>query len=178
MSSPHGRLETALERILIAKPVLTARQRVAYDLYAGSFSQTNSDARFVLLVMAVESMLEPKQRTEAAQALVEDFIARVKDSGLHPDEIASLSNTATWLKQESISKTGRRLAATLRPRTYAGEDAVTFFTRCYDLRSRLVHGADPRPSRDEVDLRASRLEHFVSHLVSGSLLEDDLGPVN
>jgi hypothetical protein len=39
-----------------------------------------------------------------------------------------------------------------------------FFSDCYEMRSQLVHGAFPRPSRAEVDARAATLETFTGHL--------------
>lgn len=51
------------------------------------------------------------------------------------------------------------------------ESPTKFFTRCYDMRSRLVHGLDPRPSRGDVDKRAAELERFTSHLLSIELLD-------
>lgn len=45
-----------------------------------------------------------------------------------------------------------------------------FFTRCYELRSRLVHGAHPRPTRDVIESHAPHLEQLVSDLLSGELL--------
>ena len=177
VGSPHRRLDAALERVVHAEPVMTTRQRLAYDLYAASMSETNADARFMLLMMAVESLLEPRPRSAPAQALVRGLIAQVRSSELERSEIDSIVGSLRWLEQDSISRTGRELAKGLRPRTYGGQDPVAFFSDCYGLRSALAHGADPRPSRTEVDLRAARLEPFVAHLISGSLLEPGLGPV-
>jgi hypothetical protein len=170
VSSPHRRLDAALERVVRAEPVMTTRQRLAYDLFAASMSENNADARFMLLMMAVESLLEPRPRSAPAQALVRGLIAQVRRSELERSEIDSIVGSLRWLEQDSISRTGRELAKGLRPRTYGGQDPVAFFSDCYGLRSALAHGADPRPSRTEVDLRAARLEPFVAHLISGSLL--------
>lgn len=73
---------------------------------------------------------------------------------------------------ESIGQAGRRLARTLEPRTYQGFAPATFFIRCYEMRSKLVHGHIPRPDRGEVDLLAANLETFVGDLLSGSLLHE------
>jgi hypothetical protein len=177
VSSPHRRLDAALERVVRAEPVMTARQRLAYDLYAGSMSETNADARFMLLMMAVESLLDPQPRSAPAQSLVRGLIAQVTSSELERPEIDPIVGSLRWLAKDSISRTGRILAKSLRPRTYGGQDPVDFFTNCYTLRSALAHGADPRPSRTEVDLGAARLEPFVAHLITGPLLEPGLGPV-
>lgn len=92
-------------------------------------------------------------------------------SGLEKSAIHSMISTLGWLKYESNSQAGRGLAASLEERLYAGDRPVAFFTKCYELRSALVHGTYPCPSRDEVDGRAATLQHFVGHLICGPLLE-------
>jgi hypothetical protein len=167
----HQRLADAFNRAIALAAVPTSRQRLAYDLYAASFSESTADARFVMLMMALETLLEPQLRSDEAQLLVDELIATTRQSGLPIGEIRSIEGTLKWLRQESINRAGRRLASRLGGRTYHEEDPETFFTRCYTLRSQLVHGSDPRPSRTEVDQRAAQLELFVGHLIGESLLE-------
>lgn len=76
-----------------------------------------------------------------------------------------------WLYKESISQAGRKLADRLTGHNYMDMDAKKFFTYCYGLRSKLVHGSVPRPTREEVDLASVDLESFVGDLLSGPLLE-------
>jgi len=40
-----------------------------------------------------------------------------------------------------------------------------FFQHCYDLRSRLMHGAHPLPARAEIDLAAANMEVMLSDLL-------------
>ena len=54
---------------------------------------------------------------------------------------------------------------------YGGKSAKAFFTDCYKVRSALVHGHFPPPSREQVDGLSADLEHFVGHLISGQLAE-------
>ncbi|MGH3004423.1 MAG: hypothetical protein ACRDOS_00665 [Gaiellaceae bacterium] len=46
---------------------MTEQQQLAFDLYSASFSEESADARF-LLMMAVETLLEPQKRSEAVAA--------------------------------------------------------------------------------------------------------------
>ncbi len=69
-----------------------------------------------------------------------------------------------------FGQAGRRLARTLEPRRYMDLSPSKFFTRCYEMRSALVHGHVPRPTMIEVDLLAANLTVFVGHLLSGELL--------
>jgi hypothetical protein len=70
---------------------------------------------------------------------------------------------------ESISQAGRRLAASLDGRIYVEQTPAEFFTSCYELRSRLVHGHYPRPAVEEVDATCAPPELFVGHLIAGEL---------
>jgi hypothetical protein len=151
---------------------LTAQQRVAFDLYSASFFLPVADARFLMLMMAVETLISLEPRSDQARQHVASLMAATKASHLEESEIHSIVSMLGWLKNESISQAGRRLAASLGDHRYGGDLPVQFFTSCYKLRSDLVHGNYPRPSRDEVDARAASLEHFVGHLISGPLLTD------
>jgi hypothetical protein len=150
---------------------LTPQQRVSFDLYSASFFLPVADARFLMLMMAVETLITLEPRSDEEQGHIATLIAATRSSGLEKAAIHSMISTLGWVKYESISQAGRRLAASLGERLYAGERPVAFFTGCYELRSALVHGKYPRPSRDQVDIRAATLEHFVGHLICGPLLE-------
>jgi hypothetical protein len=172
VSSPHQRLTEAMEAATRLNATITSRELLAYDLYAASFSESNADARFVMLMMAIETLIEPQPRSEEARAVVDTLIQATRSSSLPAGEVASIEGALDWLHSESISRAGRRLASRLGDRTYQGDTPARFFTRCYDLRSRLVHGAEPRPTRAEVGGLAAGLEHFVGDLISGPLLDN------
>jgi hypothetical protein len=149
---------------------LVQSERLAFDLYSGSFFETSADARLLMLTMAVETLLDPKERSQAVREHVQRLIQLTDDAPLESSEVASIRGSLTWLLDESIGQAGRRLARTLEPRRYSGLAPGAFFTKCYGVRSALVHGHAPRPERDEVDLLAADLELFVGHLLSGALL--------
>lgn len=149
-------------------------ERLAYDLYAASFSESSPDARLAMLMMAVETLIEPAPRSEAVREHVGSLIAATRISGLAQREVASIEGSLRWLLEESINQAGRKLAARLGDRKYMDgtETPSQFFTACYTLRSRLFHGVKPRPTRDEVGTRAASLEHFVGDLLSLELSDD------
>jgi hypothetical protein len=144
---------------------------LAFDLYSASTFQPSADARFVMLVMAVETLLDPKPRPESSLAHVEHLIGLTEAADLPDSERASLLSSLKWLRFQSIGQAGKTLAATLGERTYLDMTPPKFFAHCYDLRSRLVHGAALRPERREVDVAAAHLELFVSHVLSSELLD-------
>jgi len=148
------------------------REQLAYDLHSASFSEENADARFLMLMMALETLIEQESRSEAAVAHLERLIADTRAGDLPPGEVASLAGSLEELaKRESVGSAGRRLARTLGDTEYLpGEPPPVFFTRCYELRSALVHGHYPRADRGEVGGRAAPLEGFVGDLLGAALL--------
>lgn len=152
---------------------LTGPERLAFDLYSGSFFQPSADSRLLMLTMAVETLLDFQPRSDAARAHVTTMIeATEADGDLTKSERSSLRGSLAWLLDESIGQAGRRLARTLEPRTYGDKTPDAFFTRCYEMRSGLVHGKVPRPDRGDVDVLAANLESFVGDLLAGPLLHD------
>jgi hypothetical protein len=175
VSTTVGRSVTGLQNALAAAERLNAttseQERLAFDLFSASFDETSADARLMMLMMAIETLIQPADRGAAANAHVDAMIQATRTSNLPSNEIASIVGSLQWLRTESISQAGRRLARALGDRTYLCLSPERFFTRCYDLRSRLAHGAVPRPSWTEVNEHAAALEIFVSHLLSGELLD-------
>jgi hypothetical protein len=49
---------------------------------------------------------------------------------------------------------------------YKGGALTTFFIHCYAMRSHLMHGHHPLPTRDQIGERAAPLQKFVGDLLS------------
>lgn len=165
VSSPHERLQSAVTHA-IKTGGLNESHQVAYDLFQTSFGQASADARFALLMMALEALIEPKPRSTLTRRHVELLIEQTRDSHLEPSEIQSIVGSLSYLLDESIGQAGRRLAQKLAPTTYKGMLPAKFFTEAYTLRSRLVHGLHPIPSRAEINAFAAPLEVFVADLLT------------
>ncbi|MGX5653783.1 hypothetical protein ACWKWC_03330 [Geodermatophilus nigrescens] len=146
-------------------------QRLAFDLWSASFFLSVADARFTMLTMALETLIEQVDRPLAVQEELQKLIASVEEAGLPEGDAASLVGGLRALRQESVGQAGRRLSTALADRLYLDMPALRFFSYCYGLRSKLVHGAHPRPSREEVDLAAAHLERFVGDLLARELLD-------
>ena len=155
---------------------LTDRERLSLDLFNASFFQKTADSRFLMLIIAIEALIKPAPRSTEAKAHVESLIRATQESAsLSDKEKNSLLGSLKWLLDESINQAGRRLAGEkLGSRVYAKKTAPSFFSYCYDLRSRLVHGKYPLPEQGEINSAAGQLEVFVSDLLSGQLLEINL----
>lgn len=153
----------ALERV----KGLNEREQVAFTLFNAALFQGSADSRFMLLVMAVEVMLEPMARSEEATKHVDHLIALTKESQLSAQEMNSIAGALGWLRRESIGQAGRRLAReALGGRTYGGMAAGAFFSHAYTMRSNLAHGNLPLPTFEEVSATAADLERFVSDLLT------------
>jgi hypothetical protein len=148
---------------------INSDERLAYDLYSSSFFQPSPDARFLTLMMSVETLAERKQRSRPLQEFVTSMIKETKGAGFDPKETDSMVGALRDLKMQSIGDSCKDLAVVLNLETYNGMDSVTFIGKCYGLRSKLVHGHSPRPTREDVDIMAAGLEIFVSHLLSMKL---------
>jgi hypothetical protein len=177
-SSAHGMVKPSVRRMkgtfqaamTLDDVEVTDAERLAYDLYAASFFERSADARLLMVMMAVETLIDPIPRSPEARGVVEFLIRHVEESNLPRNEIASMAGSLRWLENESIGQAGRRLASVLDGQLYSGMAPAKFFTKCYTLRSALVHGHLSRPSRSEVDVAASNLQLLVGQLLSRRLL--------
>ena len=172
VGKPGDRVVEMVQAAARLNIAMTERERLAYDLYSASFSESSADARFVTLMTAAETLIEPQPRSEAVAAHVRELVSATQTSSLRREEVESVVGSLRWLYNESVGQAGRRLAQSLGDRRYADEEPQRFFTRCYDLRSKLVHGQYPRPERGDVDQRAATLEVFVSDLLAGRLRDE------
>ncbi|MDO8335270.1 MAG: HEPN domain-containing protein [Candidatus Saccharibacteria bacterium] len=144
-------------------------EQLAYDLYSASFSQPAADARFLTLMMAVETLVNRKDRTGKALELINKLRTETKSYELGEYETNSILGALNDLKKQSIGDACKDLAKELKGTKYINLEPDVFIKKCYTLRSKLVHGQKPRPTREEVDSLAAALEIFVGHLLSVKL---------
>ncbi len=172
----QNQFESVFSRAVATRKHISPRDRLALELFNASFFQKTSDSRFLMLVMAVEALIELAPRPVGAVAHVEMLIRMTEESKtISSEEKASLLGSLRWLRSDSINQAGRRLATSrLGHRCYMDQSAPAFFSRCYNLRSRLVHGTHPFPTQFEVGNVVAQLEVFVSDLLSGELLQVEL----
>lgn len=154
-----------------AKPAIDARERLAFSLFNASFFQPTTDSRFLLLVMAIEALIDPAPRTPEAVAHVDMLLSATKAAAISKAERESMLGAIRWLRKESISQAGRRLVETrLGTRQYDSRSAANFFTYVYQTRSNLVHGNIPYPTFEMVGALSAALEVFVSELLTIPLI--------
>lgn len=160
-----------LELSIGASPDLTECEVLAFSLFNSSFFQRNVESRFLLLMMSIEALLNPISRSEDVKKHLSTLISITQSSNLEQSEKNSLIGGLKCLSEESISSAGRRLVhSILGNRIYSGRSSKIFFTNCYELRSKLVHGAIPYPSRSEISEICAALELMVSDLLTTPVL--------
>ena len=119
---------------------------------------------------ALEVLIEQGQPSEKVRAHLSSMIQKTGAADLEPREAQLLKSALGELRQrESITRAGRRLAETLGSAVYAEMTSVQFFNRCYSVRSKLIHGTLPLPTRTDVDSLAASLEVFVADLLSAAI---------
>lgn len=168
------RLVAALDSPASRLP-MTARESTAYDLFAASFRRgIGTEARLLLLMTALEMLMEQHPRDKGASDHVDDLIRLTREADISERDRESMTGSLRYLKNESFRQAGRRLAETLGDRKYLKMKPEKFFVSCYDLRSRVVHGDTPFPTREEVGRFGAALEVFVADLLAGPELLDQL----
>ena len=151
---------------------LSADERLSFDLYTASFWLSNADSRLLMLMMALEQLLPESPRGTDVREFLDGAISSLGDLDLADNERDSLIGGLQRLKLKSISATGRELVRKHAKVTYDEQDSVAFFNRCYATRSKLVHGASPRPDRQLVDRLAANLEQMVADIIAHKAFKD------
>lgn len=158
---------------------LNEKELLAFELYSASNFESSERARFLTLVMVIEALLQPKPKSDTARKLVESFKKMTKDSKLEATECESLLGGLKWLRDESISKTGKDLVEKhLKNRSYFKKKAKDFFAHCYDLRSQLIHKGCVKDVKTDVGKIVVELDKMVADLltriVSVNVVESEL----
>lgn len=139
---------------------------IAFGLWSASWEMRNKDASFLLLMMAVETLISQGLRSRATTAYVEELIAMTRTrEDLDRSDRDALVGGLVDQKRESVGQAGRRLARSLEPQEYMGMAPDGFFVHCYRVRSEMVHGAVPRPPTSDVDPLLAPLREFVADLL-------------
>jgi len=162
------KLISTFQREYLNSRQLTERQVLASEIYASSFFDVSSRSRFITLVTAVEALLEPLERSDKVKALVKEFKAMTQKS--KTDERESIISSLEGLKRQSIGQTGRTLAGRLIPNEFFdGQSSADFFTRCYDLRSQILHRGTIEDDSVDIWHLANVMEDFVAKLLLAAL---------
>jgi len=118
----------------------TTKAEIAAELYSLSHFTGRAVARFLILFIALEALIELHPRSSEAQAHVDSLIACTRASQLAQPEKDAICSTLSFQKAESIATGGRRLANCLSTdATYDSLSPPDFFAKIYGVRNGLVH---------------------------------------
>jgi len=135
VSVRHTRMVTELQQALTDAGPLDERTRTAYELFASSRFENSSRSRFLLLVMAVEALVERSGRPQDEQDYLAQSVRELEASTLSVDAKATLRQALSSLKMQSISSAAQVMIAGA-----ISAPAAEAFKKTYGIRSRLVHG--------------------------------------
>lgn len=179
LSWAEGGIRTTINADIVADAVADAlgldelvpdREILAYDLFSASFFAATADARFLNLMMAVETLIDQQERSQPVLSHLDELKERTRTASFLPEsDRNSLMGALDSLRNHSVRQAGKKLASTLQRTQYQGMEPEKFFGHCYSMRSSLVHGRYPRPSRTEVGTAGTNLEKFVGDLLAGPL---------
>lgn len=145
--------------------LVSPRAELAAGLYALNHFVARDPARFLLLFIAVEALLEPACRSQAARAHVDSLIEATRKSALPEAEIESICSVLPFQKRESIARTGRLLAEQLlATNSYDGLTPGDFFAKIYRVRCALVHRGQFEPP--QLRSLVSETDRFVADIVT------------
>ena len=149
---------------------LTEKQVLASEIYAGSFFDVSPRSRFITLVTAVEALLEPLKRSDKVEALVEELKATTQKSKIDEPTRESMIGSLERLRHQSIRQAGRTLADRLIPNEFFdGQSSADFFSRCYNLRSQVLHRGAIEDGLVDIWHLANVMESFVARLLLAAL---------
>jgi len=175
VNKSKNNLEMVLNHVLEHNRELTVMERLAFDLFSMSFFQNSADARFLMLMLSIETLIDQQPRQKATKQHIDHLIGETKlNSDISDDDKKSIIGALNGLYKESVGQAGRRLVEQLGDRKYDDQKPKKFFSTCYRKRGLLVHGHLERPTRDEVDRMAAHLTTMIGDLLCGEVLSLEL----
>lgn len=140
--------------------------RLAFAAFSASFTMPSVDSRFIMLMVAVEALIERSARPPDELRDLEALREHVKQLDLADGVKDVLLTNMDDVRRESIGAAGRRLASELGDKKYMDLDPVAFFKTCYPVRSALVHGNATQPEISLVMDATGPLQWFVADLIA------------
>lgn len=163
VSAAAENFRQALQNAVGTVAAIEDRLRTAYELFSSSRFENSSRARFLLLVMAVEAMIDRADRPDNEATFVARLIELVDGEPFSDQAKAALAAGLRELKRKSI---GASASAQIAKEVSA--EAAAAFKKMYGLRSRLVHGGKPVAPSDLNDA-SNKLEPIVKAMLSRRL---------
>ncbi|MFG3619059.1 hypothetical protein [Nocardia sp. NPDC047654] len=160
----------SVDEVRSLRPSLTEAQELAFRLLHLAYFDTNPETRFILLVTAIEAVLEQGERSVEFIRWLEQLMSETKAADLDSRTRDAMLNYLGLGRRESIAASAKRLVEALGvDRSYDGKSPGAFFSACYTRRSDLVHGNLPRPTVAESKRLLPILERFVAEVLAANI---------
>ena len=139
----------------------------AIEIYNSSNFLTivNQSGRFILLMSAVEALIDQTKVSKRLQNSLDSFTKRIKKLKIGSEERHSVLGSLELLKRVSIKRSGKILVEYLfdNDKRYNGFPPSTFFSKAYDLRSKFVHDGITRTK--DLNIKTIQMQDFVKEMM-------------
>jgi hypothetical protein len=164
-SSQASHLTDELSQIIGVYSFKTAKAEIAAGLYSLSHFTTRTPARFLILFIALEALIQIFPRSDEVASHVDDLISYTRASKLSQTEKEAICSILNFQKSDSIAAGGRRLVnCLLKDETYDSLTPALFFAKIYRVRNNLVHRGEFDPVSMHVLI--GEVDRFVANLIT------------
>lgn len=151
------------------KTLIDEKLMRAIELYNSTnyLSRINSSGRFILLMSSIECLISQKENDPQIIDIVKEAQEKIKKLNLEKEIVDSVTGSLTFMKFESIKRSGKSLVADLftgSTETFNDLNPVEFFSRAYDLRSKLVH--EGKVETKALTIEKSQMQEFTRSCLS------------
>jgi hypothetical protein len=144
--------------------IISDKQSLALELYNLSHFDRSIRGRFLTLVTVIECLSVREERSDASIKFLEELIENTNRSNLGTNDKESLIKALESLRNESISRSCRKLI-----KRHLGKNGVKQFQIYYDIRGHILHDGDP-PGGVDLGTEVNNLDSFVSDLLKANIL--------
>ncbi|MCA9945412.1 MAG: hypothetical protein KC449_18140 [Anaerolineales bacterium] len=148
------------------------KYKTALELYSAFFTETSQNAKFLTLVMVLETLAESKKRPQLVLELLKDFRNQIEEleNKLSADSeefisLDSLKRELTFRQEDSIRKQIRALVydTLLINGDEDAEETAKLAVKIYDKRSKLVH--EGKISQKDLHHASSNARRIVKRIL-------------
>jgi hypothetical protein len=169
--SDPGYLLEGIKKLWKLDVSLDKQSEEALQILCLATLDTSGRAAFLTSYLALEELIEPRPRSDAARAVLQHFIKELNELAadrahpLLPEEASSLAGVLGALSNESFSSALVRLGKQItQPAEICGVPVPKFLSACIDARNKIAHHVGPEIKIPLGELSKS-LREFVLMLV-------------
>lgn len=164
-SSDPSYLFGALKQFWPIEMEFDERTEDALEILGRATTETSPRAKFLLIYLAAEQLIDRAARSDAAKRLIREFQERVRSAGLDKQEADSLCGALAQLNKQSFKNALDALADRISDPALIREKPLReFLLECVTVRNRIAHNAALEAETNLQEL-SDGLRHFVMTLI-------------